>query len=105
MFGYFWLYRSPTVAMVAFAYYYDLCLGSFLFGLLTAGRGVQLAMRNSYGARFGVKSGACRSRPQFWPWLLVIAVATYFMLRSELPMHSSFILSVCVHGSRVTSEQ
>lgn len=77
----------------ALNYYYDFFLGSFLFGLLVAGRGVQLAARNSYEARFGVQKGVYRSRPRFWPWLLVIAVATYFMLRSELPMQASFILS------------
>jgi hypothetical protein len=93
MFGYFWVYRSPTVAMVALNYYDDFCLGSFLFGLLVAGRGAQLALRNSYEARFGVQSGVCRSGPRFWLWLLVIAAATYFMLRSELPMHASFLLS------------
>ena len=93
MFGYFWVYRSPTVAMVGSAYYHDFCLGSFLFGLLAVGRGVQLAVRNSYETRFGVRSGVCRSRSRFWLWLLVIAAATYLMLWSELPMHISFMLS------------
>jgi len=93
MFGYFWVYRSPTVAMVGFAYYDDFCSGSFLFGLLAAGRGVQHMVRISYEARLGVQSGVYRSRHWFWPWLLVIAAATYFMLWSELPMHVSFLLS------------
>jgi hypothetical protein len=93
MFGYFWVYRSPTVAMVGLAYYYDFCLGSFLFGLLAAGRGVQLLVRNSYEARFGVQSGVCRSRRRFWPWLLVVAAGTFIMLESQTPMHVSFLLS------------
>jgi hypothetical protein len=93
MVGYFWVYRSPTVAMVGLAYYFDFCLGSFLFGLLAAGRGVQLAVRNVYEARFGLQSGVCRSRRWFWPWLLLIAASTYIMLWSRLPMHLSFLLS------------
>jgi hypothetical protein len=93
MFGYFWIYRSPTVAMVGLAYYYDFCLGSFLFALLAGGRGVQLLIRNSYEARLKVGSGAWRSRRWFWPWLLFIAAGTYFMLWSQLPMHVAFLLS------------
>jgi hypothetical protein len=93
MFRYFWVYRSPTVAMVGLAYYYDFCLGSFLFGLLAGCRVVQLLVRNSYEARLKGGSGACRSRRWFWPWLLLVAAGTYFMLWSQLPMHVAFLLS------------
>jgi hypothetical protein len=93
MAGYFWVYRSPAVASVRLNYYFDFCLGSFLLGLIAAGRGVQLAVRNSYESRLGVPSGARRSRRRFWPWFLGIAAATQLMLWSELPMHISFLLS------------
>jgi hypothetical protein len=87
--GYFWVYRSPTVAMVGLAYFDDFCTGSFLFGLLAAARWVQLLLRKSYEARLGT----CRSRPWFWPWFLLIAAATYFMVRWQVPMHASFLVS------------
>lgn len=93
MLSYFWVYRSPTVAMVALAYYDDFCLGSFLFGLLASGRGLQLLVRNYYESRLGVDSSACRTRRWFWPWLLLIAAGTCFMLWSRFPMHAAFLLS------------
>jgi hypothetical protein len=79
--------------MVGFAYYEDFCLGSFLFGLLAAGRVVQLLLRNLYETRFGVQSGVYQSRHRFWPLFFVIAAGTYTLLWSEAPMHVSFFLS------------
>jgi hypothetical protein len=93
MLGYFWEYGSPTVAMVGLAYYFDFCVGSFAFGLLAAVRGVQVLVRNSYEARLGMDSSACRSRRRFWLWLFVIAGTTYLMLWSQLPMRAAFLFS------------
>jgi hypothetical protein len=91
--GYFWVYRSPTVAMVGLAYCDDFFFGSFLFGLLAAGRGVQLLLRNACEARFGVIPGAFRSRRWFWPWLLLIGAGTVWMVWSQVPMYAAFQLS------------
>jgi hypothetical protein len=91
--GYFWAYRSPTVAMVGLAYYHDFCLGSFLFGLLAAGRVVQLLVRGECELRLGVVSKALRSRRRFWPWLLGVAAGTSLMLDWQVPMYVSFRLS------------
>jgi hypothetical protein len=93
MFGYFWVYRSPTVAMVGLAYYYDFCLASSLFGLLAAGRCVQQFVRNSCEVWFGVQTNAFRSRRWFWPWLIVIVAWTHFMLWAQVPMKVAFLLS------------
>jgi hypothetical protein len=93
MFGYFWVYRSPTVAMVGLAYYDDLCLGPFLFGLLAAGRYVQVQVRKAWEARLGLQAGACQSRMWFWPWLLGIAVGTYLMVYHQVPLYVSFLVS------------
>ena len=93
MFGYFWVFRTPTVAMVALNYYFDFCLGLFLFGLLAGARGIQVLVRNSYEARLGVQSTAHRSRRWFWPWLLLIAGLTTIVIRWEFPMHVAFLLS------------
>jgi hypothetical protein len=89
----FWAYGSPTVAMVGLTYYSDFCFGLFLLFMLAAGRGVQRVVRRSYEARFGVESGGLESRRWFWPWVLVIAAATFFAVKSELPMHLGFVLS------------
>jgi hypothetical protein len=92
--GYFWLYRSPTVAMVGLAYHDDFCLGSFLFGLVAAVRCAQLLVRQSCEVRFVVLSlDEFRSRRWFFPWLIAITTGTFLMVRAELPMHLSFLLS------------
>jgi hypothetical protein len=85
-----WVYRCPTVAMVGPAYHYDFWLGSFLFGLLAAGRCVQLLACNAYEARLGARS---RSRRRFWPWLAVLAAGTYLLLWLQLPMQAGFLVS------------
>ncbi len=93
MCGYFWVYRSPTVAMVSLRYYFDFCIGSFLFSLLAAGRGFQLILRSSYVTRLRLRSGEYQSRRWFWRWFLGIAAGTFLMLWTQLPMYVSFLLS------------
>lgn len=92
MLGYFWAYRSPTVAKVGLAYRFDFC-HFFFFGMLAAGRGVQLAVRKSIADDFGVDPRAFQPRRRFWSWLCVIAALTILMLWLELPMHISFLFS------------
>jgi hypothetical protein len=92
-FGYFWVNRSPTVAMVALAYSRDLCLGSALFGLLAAGRSLQLLVRHSCESRYGIQPGGFGSRRRFWPWLAAIAGGTLLMVQLQLPMHIAFLMS------------
>ncbi len=92
-FAFFWVYRSPTVAKVGLAYYHDFCLGSVLFGLIAAGRGAQLLVRNWYVGNVGGYAGLLRSPRWFWPWLLGIAGGTYFMLQYQVPMKLAFALS------------
>jgi len=79
--------------MVALNYYYDFFVGSFLFGLIAASRGIQLLVRDSYQARLGAHAGVYRSRRRCWPWLLGIAAGTCIMVVSELPLHISFFVS------------
>jgi hypothetical protein len=93
MFGYFWVYRTPTVAMVGLSYYFHFCFGSFLFFLLAVGRRFQVRVRNSFESRLGVRPEAYRSRRWFLPWMLLIGAATYYMVSSQLPMHVAFVLS------------
>src|SRR5262249_54266349 len=90
--GYFWVYRSPEVAMVGLNYYSDFCLGSVLFGLFVAARGAQFLVRNWCAARFGIDSHAFPSR-RLWPWLLAVTAGTYLMVAFELPLRVSFSLS------------
>lgn len=93
-FGYFWLYRSPVVAMVGSAYEGDFCLGSLLFFLVAIGRALQIVfVRNSYVERLGVQPAAYRSRRWFWPWFLLIVAGTYYMVSSQWPMRVCFQLS------------
>ncbi len=54
----FWVYRSPTVAMVLHSYYDDFCCGIFLLGMLVAGRRFQLVVRNWYEAHYQVETSA-----------------------------------------------
>jgi hypothetical protein len=93
MAGYFWVYRTPNVAMVALAYVTDFCTGSFLFGLLAAGRCLQMTLRRDCENKLGVPPEARRARRGFWPAFLLIAAATYWMVRSEMPMRAAFSLS------------
>jgi hypothetical protein len=92
MAGYFWTYGSPTVAMVGLAYYFDFCLGSFLFLVLAAGHCMQVSMRKVYESRSGI---VCRPRFDwlFWPGLLTVAIGTYFMVSEQIPMRVGFWLS------------
>jgi hypothetical protein len=91
--GYFWVYRTPTVSMVGLNYYFDFCLGSFLFGLLAASRGIQLLWRNTLAARLGSRACASRSSRWFWAWLFLIAAGTCWMVDCRIPMRLSFAIS------------
>jgi hypothetical protein len=91
--AYCWVYRTPAVAMVALNYFGDFCMGSFLFTLIAAGRRIQLQVRNQCEIHLNVRHKMFRSRHWFWPWLLVISVGTFWLVRSELPMRLAFLVS------------
>jgi hypothetical protein len=90
---YFWIYRSPTVAMVGHVYYEDFCVGALLFGSIAAGRGFQLLLRGMCESRYRIRSSEFRSKRWFLPWFLLIGLGTYPMLEFNLPMQVSFRVS------------
>jgi hypothetical protein len=91
--AYFWVYRTPKVAMVALNYVFDFGLAFFLFAMLAAGRGFQLHLRSCSLAKVGVRADVVQAPRRVLPWLLAITVATYLMLWYRLPMYVSFVLS------------
>jgi hypothetical protein len=79
--------------MVGLAYHHDSWLGIFLFGLVAAGRGAQLLVRNIWESRYGIRSTEYRSRRWFILWLIMIAAGTDVMIELQLPMLLSFLVS------------
>jgi hypothetical protein len=87
----FWIYRTPTVAMVGLEYYGDFCFGIFLFGLLVAARFIQIVATRSVAKRAEFMSR--RPRHWFWPCLFLVGFGTRFMIQSEIPMKVAFRVS------------
>jgi hypothetical protein len=79
--------------MVTWRYYDDFCWGFFLFGLLSAGRAIQVLLRSFCQACYGIPPSVFPTRHWVWPLPFIVGVATFFMVRSELPMRVSFLLS------------
>jgi hypothetical protein len=89
----FWIYRTPTVAMVGLDYYDDFCFGLFLFLLLVAARFIQIVATRSLARRAEFIARPRRSRHWFWPCLFVVGFGTRFMIQSEIPMKVAFRVS------------
>jgi hypothetical protein len=89
MLAYWWVYSSPIVAMFALNYIYDFILGTFLFGMLAIGRGIQLLVRNALEAQIGICNSEGHHR--LWPWLLAIGAGAYLLIWSNLPIYGLFL--------------
>jgi hypothetical protein len=89
---YFWEYRSPAAAMVAVTYCVGACFGMVLFGLLAAGRGVQLFLRSSCAARCQVDPALFRCRSRFWTPFILIAAVTFLMVLFCVPLRLAFLV-------------
>jgi hypothetical protein len=91
--GYFWRYRLPSVAIVGLSVLEDACPLTSLFVLIVLSRAAQLLARLTCEAIYGVRSRDFRSRRWCWPWLLVIAAGTYYLIGTKVPMRVCFWLS------------